>query len=209
MTEHSDIQDELARRLRAADPAGPDVTASMGGSLPDLVEAIVTDTIETTTSTEPARPRRAWLIASAAAVAIGAASVGGYFAVRGDDAAPAKQKTVASLRGPSGGGTSSMSCIAFSVDVLKDMPVAFDGTVASVGTDSATLDVNHWYRGGTADQVQVNTYDSQAVALEGGVAFETGHRYLVTATDGTVNICGFTAEWSAETEQAFQQAFGG
>jgi hypothetical protein len=73
-----------------------------------------------------------------------------------------------------------------------------------------TIDVDHWYKGGSADQVQVANYGGvdDAVALEGGVNFEVGKRYLVTASDGQVSMCGFTAEWNAEMEQAFQEAYG-
>jgi hypothetical protein len=36
-----------------------------------------------------------------------------------------------------------------------------------------------------------------------------GQRYLLTATDGTVNGCGFIGPASPELEHAFAQAFAG
>jgi hypothetical protein len=100
------------------------------------------------------------------------------------------------------------TCIRFTVDILREKPVAFDGTVTEVADHDVLLRVNHWYRGGSADEVRLTNNVEPNVAMEGGVDFQAGHRYLVTATDGTVNICGYSAEWSADLAQTFEQAFG-
>jgi hypothetical protein len=70
------------------------------------------------------------------------------------------------------------------------------------------LTVNHWYKGGSADEVRLESNNAPGIAMEGGINFEVGKRYLVTASDGTVSICGFTGEWSADLERSFQEAFG-
>jgi hypothetical protein len=97
------------------------------------------------------------------------------------------------------------------VDILKVMPLAFAGTVTKVGDSTVILDVDHWYRGGNADQVLLTMPDSAAtVALRGGaVLIAQGDRYLISAADGTVNDCDLSGKWSTELEKSFSQAFNG
>ena len=87
------------------------------------------------------------------------------------------------------------------------MPVAFSGSATEVGEDSITLEVDRWYTGGDADVVQLANYEASTVSLD-GFKFEAGDRYLVTATDGTVNFCGYSGPWNQERADAFDQAFG-
>ena len=84
-----------------------------------------------------------------------------------------------------------MSCLPFSVDILDDMEVAFEGTVRAVDADLLTLDVVTWYTGGDAEQVQI-TAPLGMEAFIGGIPFEVGGSYLVTASNGVVNYCGYT-----------------
>jgi hypothetical protein len=70
-----------------------------------------------------------------------------------------------------------------------------------------TIDVDRWYRGGDADLVTIGIQDSSTVALD-GVDFQEGERYLVTATNGVINGCGFSGPATPELEQAFEEAFG-
>ncbi len=101
------------------------------------------------------------------------------------------------------------SCIAYSVDILADMPTAFSGHVVEVGDDSVVLEVDNWYRGGSAKNVELATLNGEQVALNGVVDFAIDKRYLVTASEaGTVNSCGFTAEWSPEMADDFEAGFG-
>ena len=44
--------------------------------------------------------------------------------------------------------------------------------------------------------------------LEGGIAFEEGKRYLVSAVDGQVATCGLSAPYSEEMAAAYDEAFG-
>ena len=99
-----------------------------------------------------------------------------------------------------------MSCLPFSVDILDDMELAFEGTVTNVDRDQLTLDVVTWYRGGDAEQVQI-TAPLGMEALIGGIPFEVGGSYLVSATDGVVNYCGYTGVATDELRAAFDQAF--
>ena len=171
--------------------------------------------MSTTTEQVPQAPaprssRSRWLLAAAAVAAIAAGGTVVGLAVGNDSSStsrgPATVKTLA-LPGPARPGIGN-TCIRFTVDILREKPVAFDGTVSAVTDHDVLLTVNHWYKGGTADEVRLSSAQSLRVALEGTVDFTVGGRYLVTATDGTVNYCGYTAEWSADLAKAFQEAFG-
>jgi len=92
---------------------------------------------------------------------------------------------------------------------FADMPVAFAGTATSVTDQEVLLEVDRWYRGGTADTVVLTRPPAATAALLGSVEFSQGKRYLVTATGGVVNSCGFTMPWTAENAAVFDQAFTG
>lgn len=89
------------------------------------------------------------------------------------------------------------------------MPVAFARTVSAITAEAVTLDVDHWYKGGDADVVAVTRPDGQSSAALDGVDFQRGTRYLVTATGGVVNGCGYSGEATPEFEAAYRQAFPG
>ena len=207
----TDPQDPAELRLRAADPAGP----SRALPPPRVERAELLEGIMSTT-TEPMAPaptpkssRPRWLLAAAAVIAIAAAGTAVALTAGNDSGHhPVAAKTVKTLKLPAPAGPGIGTCIRFTIDILRDKPVAFDGTVTAVTDNDVLLTVNHWYKGGSADEVRLISLQSERVALEGTVDFTMGQRYLVTATDGTVNYCGYTAEWSAEMEKNFQQAFG-
>ena len=189
----------LLRRLQAADPAR---TFQMADSwMPDRVEA--------TMSTNPVgptpRPRR-WAPAVATAAAVAVVGGGAYVFWGSDDQASTPESTAITLALPAGPGMTMNSCVPFDVQYLRGMPVAFSGSAIEVGEDSVTLDVDRWYRGGDADVVRLANYDLSTVSLD-GFTFDEGDRYLITATDGTVNFCGFSGPWSQELADAFDEAF--
>ena len=194
--------------LRAADPAGPSRPLPPSRvTRAELIEDIMTTTEETPTTPadgpKPARTR--WLLSAAAAAVVAAAEAITVAATSGGSSS--HPKTVKHLALAAGGPASQM-CIRFDVGILRDMPVAFSGTVADKTDGDVLLDVDHWYNGGSADQVQLENNNTEGVALKGGVNFAVGQRYLVSASDGTVSGCGYSGEWSAEFEQSFQEAFG-
>jgi len=45
-------------------------------------------------------------------------------------------------------------------------------------------------------------------ALIGGIPFESGEQYLITAYDGQVNYCGFSGPSTPEFRASFVEAFG-
>jgi hypothetical protein len=204
MTGMSD--DELRTRLSRLDPApaGSPVDPVTSPQAQELVERAMR-TSETENSELTAR-RRPWLLPLAAAV-LAIAVVGAVFAFSGGGGrgnAPGEDPTTLALELPS--SDVAGSCLAFDVEFLAQMPVALAGTVTAIEEQQVTLDVDRWYRGGDADVVTIAVRDGNSIALD-GVEFREGERYLVTATDGTVNGCGFSGPAEPQLEQAFEQAF--
>ena len=101
------------------------------------------------------------------------------------------------------------SCMQFDVALLRDMPVAFAGTVTDIAPGSVRLDVDRWYTGGDADEVVLAVPGQQSSAALDGVNFVEGDRFLLSAADGTVNGCGYSGPATAELEGLFDTAFGG
>ena len=71
-----------------------------------------------------------------------------------------------------------------------------------------TLDVERWYTGGEGDTVQITAPDGLE-ALIGGIDFVDGETYLVIATDGTVNYCGYSGPATPDLQSVYDAAFPG
>jgi hypothetical protein len=99
------------------------------------------------------------------------------------------------------------SCIVFDPTILAGMPQAFAGTVRAVDGQTVSLSIDRWYAGGDATSATLNA-PTGMVGLTGGVDFEVGQNYLITATDGNVNFCGYSGPATPELTAAFAQAFG-
>lgn len=107
------------------------------------------------------------------------------------------------------GGTTTASCIAFSTEELARVgEIAFEGTVTSAEGAVVTLSVDRWFKGGEAAEVVLNAPQGME-ALIGGIPFEVGEQYLITAQNGTVNYCGFSGPSTPEYRAAFETAFAG
>lgn len=193
--------DELRKRLQAADPAR--VAPPADSWIPDLVEATMNIPQETETR------RRPWLLPVAAAAAVAALAVGG-FAVFGDDGdgsdEVAAEPTSLTLAVPAGDAMSM--CMAFEVTQLEQAELAFSGTVESTSDTGVTLAVDRWYRGGDADQVVLEHSGAATQVALDGVDFQQDQRYLVSASDGTVSTCGYSGPWTEDFAAQFAQAFG-
>jgi hypothetical protein len=107
-----------------------------------------------------------------------------------------------------GSGEALASCLAFSEEILAEMPVALLGTARSTADETVVLDVDRWFVGGEAATVTLHA-EAGMEALIGGIAFADGTQYLVTATDGNVNYCGYTAEATPDLLASFESAFAG
>jgi hypothetical protein len=89
------------------------------------------------------------------------------------------------------------------------MEVALSGTATAVEADAVTITPDRWYKGGDGSSAVKLTTQGDSVILEGGIALEKGKRYLITATGGQVNGCGFSSVWTADMAAAYAEAFGG
>jgi hypothetical protein len=206
------MTDELHDRLRAADPA-----ASLPPADPSRVARLLEDVMSTELTTENresgtrGRGPLTWLVAAAAVLIIAGI---GVFAVVGHDDDPAEpptaaaDKTVTELAAPSAAAYSA-KCMVPNADILSQQAVAFDGTVTTLADGEVTLTVGHWYAGDPTDLVRVQAPAAELQDLVGAVSFEDGGRYLVSASDGQVTVCGFSAPYSADLAAIYQQAFPG
>ena len=193
----------LERRLRDADPLARRTTDESR----DQDWLLGTARSAATGSPRPRRPRALVLGVAAAAVVLAAAAGGAYLRSGDDDGgATVAAPTVTDL---SLGTQDAMAmCIQFTVETLSPMPVAFSGEVTEKSADAIVIDVDTWYRGGDSDQVRLQAPDMSVTSLGSSIDFQEGSRYLVTATDGTVNYCGFSGPWTQDLADAYVAAFG-
>jgi len=97
-------------------------------------------------------------------------------------------------------------CMMPSARTLRGFTEAFSGTVTRVEGTEATLEVDHWYAGGDAPEVVVQTTE-RPISEAGLVDLEQGKRYLISGSQGSVSLCGFSAAWSPDLERLYAQAF--
>ncbi|HSJ70491.1 MAG TPA: hypothetical protein VLA29_02470 [Acidimicrobiia bacterium] len=205
------MTDELRSALKRIDPMrdGLNTEPVSSDSARDRLEAIMSTPIHEA-ETKPVadapkggrRDLRAVWFAAAAAFVLVAATAGGVLALRGGTE-PAADITLAL----SGGADDILaSCMAVSADILKDMPVAFAGTVTGIEGETVTLDVDRWFTEGEATVVTV-TAPAGLEALIGSVPFVVGEEFLVSAFDGTVNYCGFSGPRTPELLTVYETAF--
>jgi hypothetical protein len=199
------MKDELRERLARLDPMHSEVpTESVTTqSSRELLEGIMSTSSTEETASESSR-KNPWYMGIAAA-AILVVAVGSVLALTGGgDGDPVAQGPPLAL--DAGADDPMAMCIQFSVEELARAPIAFEGTVTTVDGETVTLDVDEWFKGGDAGQVVLNA-PAGMEALLGGVPFEQGGQYLITAYDGTVNYCGLSGPSTPEFRAAFEEAF--
>ena len=194
--------DDLRNRMAASDPTPPSEPVDPITS--DRARALMEDIMSTptTATTQPRVDQRRFRLVGAVAAALalvvgGAAIFGGLGS--GDQPAP--------LVLTANGGDAMASCLPFDVATLAGMSPAFAGTVIELTDSVATIKVDRWFTGGDAETVEVN-YTPGFEALIGTPALEVGQRYLITASDGAVNGCGYSGIATPDYESAFDEAFG-
>jgi hypothetical protein len=232
-----DADDALRVRLARTDPmrrgAPTDpATSPVARALLEDIMSTPPDTDHTNPTTgapgpsqQPARePSRNWLAIGGIAAAVVAIVAVGAVAVTNDDgsgdgiAEPATSVT----DGPTGTtpdtgdagvlaldtGTEDLmaSCAVLDPAIVAQAPVAFRGTVTSVDGAVVQLTVDQAYAGVTEPAV-ILTAPEGMEALIGGVAWQVGESYLVTAYDGVVAYCGQTGPATPELQAIFDQAF--
>lgn len=209
------MTDELRNRIRRLDPMGPDVeTRSVSEARQMMEDVMSTKTPDDNTAARSERGARTFRPAGAAtngpSIAIPrplVPAMAGLVAVAIAAFALLGGGSTAPLMLSAGESDPALaSCLPFSQEILADMEVAFEGTVTGIDGELLTLDVVTWFTAGEAEQVTI-TAPLGMEALIGGISFETGGNYLVTATDGVVNYCGYTAAATPDLRQAFESAF--
>lgn len=218
--------EQLRSRLADTDPVldGIPVEPADSPSARTLLEAIMNTELDTRTDRDHgdapvlalAPRRKRWTLAALGTAAVGAlavagAAIGGVFdggePNLADDPPPVEAPTVLEL---SGGDTdpAMMSCLAPDAGIVAQSPIAFRGVVDAVDADVVTITVDEWYQGGDADVVTI-TAPLGMEALIGGIAFEPGQPYLVSAYDGVVSYCGLSGPATPELQLMYDQAFPG
>ena len=220
----------LRERLHRLDPAAPLPTADpawVAGLLEDAMsDDLDLDVPETRQTGVHDRSRLTWLVTAAAVLLI--AGVGGFVLVdRGDDDVPSAGSSDGSGQAgsdPDGGtspdtgettvlsapaGVGNGRCAVPSADVLSRQTLAFDGTVTSISAGLVTLEPTTFYAGEATAEVQVQAPQQVLRDLILAVSFEEDQRYLVSAVEGQVSVCGYSAPWSPELEQLYRDAFPG
>lgn len=131
----------------------------------------------------------------------------------GADAGSATSSTPSSTEVGSGtlaltaDGSMAGKCAVPSAETLATFDTAFAGTVTSLDDGTATLSVDQWYAGEEAATVTVESPSKDLQDLLMAVDFQEGRSYLVSATDGRVTLCGFTAEESPALRALYDEAF--
>lgn len=200
------MTDELRTQLSRLDPMPPDVATEplTTQSSRHRMERVMSSIVQQPTTKAPAT-KRAWTLAVSGIAASSLAVVGLLFAGGYLDRGLAPI-VAAPVEYSLGANDSMAMCLAFDVEILRPMEVAFEGTATAVDGDIVTLRVDHWYKGG--DSAEVSLVGTQGLeALIDGIAFEVGEQYLVTATNGTVNYCGFSGVSTPDLRAAFDEAF--
>jgi hypothetical protein len=195
-------------RLRAADPARAD-------NVPDAslarVSARVQEHIMSDKQFDPTiRPTRGplALVGGLALVGVFALAIamgsGFNFGAQSPSGGPVAVNPTPSENPAAGGGVAS--CLVYDPANLPTFEIVFDGTVTAVDGDQVTFDVNEGWKG--ADGSITLTAPQVDVALTGPLPeFEVGGRYLVTAAGSTINACGYTLDYDADTAAAWAGAF--
>ncbi|WP_323791786.1 hypothetical protein [Nocardioides sp.] len=220
-----------AAALPPADPAG--VARLMEDLMPEMPEH--TDVHEGVTTENRAdhlrqRSRLTWIVAAAAAAVIvggvafvliggsgedGPGSAGSEVVdsrVTGDaDGAidPGEAASVTELT--LSGDASAARCLTpeSAPQVVAAQTLVVDAVVESISGGVVTLAPTTFYAGEATDLVTVSEPEGDLTRLLAGVEFTEGGRYLVSATDGRVTLCGFSGPYSASLAGIYKRAFTG
>jgi hypothetical protein len=214
---------DLIDRLRAADPirAADVPDASLARVSARVQERIMADKQFDTTTLPPTRGPLAILgglaLAGALALAIALGSglgtpapSGGPIAVNPTPSQNPADPTTDPIAGGGGGaaGGGAASCIRYDPSILPTFDIVFDGTVTAIDGDQVTFNVKTGWKG--ADGSVTLTAPESNIAITGPAPeFKVGGRYLVSAAGSTINTCGYTLDYDADTAAAWAAAFGG
>ncbi len=201
------MSEELRNSLKRLDPMQSAVSTESPTteSSRHRMERVMSTTTHLANPPTGVQTPKRWVPVLASVVVV-AVAVGVFvFAGNGTDPAPVAGPPLELSLGDS---NVLASCIIFDVAILRDMPMAFEGTVTAIDGARGTLTVDHWYKGGEAAEVALTGGSADMVSLIGAFPLEVGSSYLVTATDGNVNFCGYSGPATPELRGYFEEAFG-
>jgi hypothetical protein len=212
--------DALRARLAAADPAAS-LSAADPAGVARLLEDIMSQTPETRCDHLRHRSRLTWAIAAAVAVVI----VGGIAFALGNDGddgpavaatdvspsapvtTPTEEESVTELSLAANGTSGRCLTPEAAPQVVSSQSLVVDATVESISAGVVTLAPTRFYTGEETDIVTVSEPSGDLQLLLAGVEFEEGERYLVSATDGQVTLCGFSGPYSERLAAVYDDAF--
>jgi hypothetical protein len=205
-------------RLRAADPMRSDDVpdASLARVSASVQEHIMSDK-QFDPKVRPSRGPLVWVgglaIAGALVLAVvvgsgfGPKTPGPIAAVPTASQAPAASGDPVPTTDPIAGGGGAASCIRYDPATLPTNDIVFDGTVTAIKGDQVTFDVETGWKG--AEGTITLTAPESNIAITGPAPeFSVGQRYLVSAFGSTINTCGYTLPYDAETAASWAAAFG-
>lgn len=129
-----------------------------------------------------------------------------------DDAAAdpgAEEPTVTDLGISPAAATTKCLTPEAAPQVVASQDVVVDAVVESISGGEVTLAPTRFYAGEETDLVTVSEPSGDLQLLLTGVEFVEGERFLVSATDGQVTLCGFSAPWSESLAAVYDEAFAG
>lgn len=123
-------------------------------------------------------------------------------AVETEDAASVTELTL-------DGSAPATRCLApeSAPQVVAAQTLAVDATVESISGGVVTLAPTTFYTGEPTNLVVVSEPSGDLQRLLAGVDFIEGERYLVSATDGRVTLCGFTGPYTDTLASVYERAF--
>jgi hypothetical protein len=208
----------VARLLEDTMAEGTD-TGPTDTSGTDTVGTGTTGPVRTESRSDGLRRRGplTWLVAAVAVLLIAGGAVfalvraggsggAGDTPVAGSTGSPTTTATTTELTAPPARGTAR--CLPPNARTLRGQEVALDATATEVTDREVTLVPNRFYAGDRSDVVVVRAAPAELSALVGAVSFRRGERYLVSASDGEVSVCGLSAPWSQPLADLYAEAFG-
>lgn len=198
-------------RLRAADPARADDVpdASLARVTASVQEHIMSDkqfdpTVPPTRGPLALVGGLALVGVVALAIAFGSGAIGGQASAPPVAVNPTPSE-IPSENPAAGGGVAS--CLVYDPANLPTFDIVFDGTVTAIDGDQVTFKVNDGWK--VVGETITLTAPEVNVALTGPMPeFVVDGRYLVTAFGSTINACGYTLDYDADTAAAWAAAFG-
>jgi hypothetical protein len=191
-------------RLRAADPVRADEVpdASLARVSARVQEHIMSDIQHTSTVAPSRRPLA--LFGGLAFAGVFALAIALGTGLGRPAGGPVGVVPTPSSDPGTGGGFAS--CLVYDPATVPTFDIAFDGTVTAIDGNQVTFDVNTAWKGvdGSITLAAPNT----DIALVGPMPdFAVGGRYLVTAAGSTINACGYTLAYDADTAADWAAAF--